>query len=164
MDTPPTAPPPAAKPDLPAASIEAMGCLFFPGCVGKMAVAVCSLWLVILFALWFESLLEGRPMPWIQMISGNELTFVWCMLSLLNYHCIGSGKRRPWVFWLTVICLAGWCYIAFTSGSTKIGYPGASEADQLRAGRWLPTAIVGFVLLRFALSRKNRLYFGLLKA
>ena len=163
MDTPPTAPQPSAKPDLSPSGIEGLGVMFSPGWRGNMIHSISLLWAVILAAICIKSWLEGPPIPGAQ-IGIRPLAYVWCMLTLLNYHCIRKGKRQPWLYWLTVICIAGWSYIAFTSHGSLLGFSEPRENGQWYRGWWIPSAAYGYMLLRFALSRKNRLYFGLLKA
>ena len=148
--------------DLPPPSVAALGCLFLPGCFGEVVIIIVGLWVVIQAAFWVYSLVNGQPLQW-GTVEGNKLTLVWWILSAVACRALRTGKRRPWVYWITVLCLAGWCYIAFTGGVT-FDYPGASVADKLRAGSWLAVTPVVLLFLWFTLSRRNLEYFRVVNA
>jgi hypothetical protein len=157
----PPSSPPSEKPGLPAASIEALGCLFLPGCAGALIVAIVCLVYAVQAGFAIEAWINGRQAYWFNILPGAR-DFAWPIFSAAAYEAIRRGNRRPWLYWATALCLAGWIFIASTrSPLLTIDYPGSSEADQQFAGRVLSTAVAAFIFLRFTLSRKNRLYFSL---
>ncbi len=157
----PSSPPSSEEPRLPAASIEALGCLLLPGCAGTLVVAIVCLAYAVQAGFAIEAWIHGRQAPWFNILPGTR-NFAWLILSAGVYEAIREGCRKPWLFWLTALCLAGWVFIAATrTPLITIDYPGSSEADQQFAGRVLSATLMAFVFLRFTLSSKNRLYFGL---
>ena len=148
-------PRPLPQHDLPPASVATLGCLFLPACASKLILAGLVVFLGLQFLEIIYAVVRGEPVQW-----GHFEAPLWPVVSAFVSHSLRSGNRRPWVFWLTVVCLAGWVHLADRI-AMKVNYPGASEADALRVGAWLATAPAVFMLLWFSLSHRNHAYFGL---
>lgn len=162
MNPYPSSLPKSSKPDLPPASIEAVGCLLLPGCAGNFLIALISFAIILQAAVIVNAWAYGKPMPWLRPeVQPGLLVVVWLILSGIVGSAIRSGNRQKWLYWATAVCLGGWLYMAVMTTAININYPGASDADQRRAGSWLATLITGYVFLRFTLSGRNRAYFGI---
>ena len=83
----------------------------------------------------------------------------WLILSWVAYRGMQNRIQRPWVYATTVVCLAGWCWFAFTTNSLTISHAGTPLADQQRIGSWIATFFTALVFLRFTFSRQNLVYF-----
>lgn len=156
------------KPEpLPSASRDARGCLFLPGCFGGLLTGflVCIISLHLLALIW--ALVKGEPLPAFPVESTPRewVKTVWYALSFIAWQSIRGGSRQAWVYWLTLLCLAGWIVIAWTlhSFNLHLGPLTKTPEQTARSGQWLATIIAGIVFLRFALSRENRVYYGIVR-
>lgn len=156
------------KPEpLPAASRDARGCLFLPGCFGGVLTVFLGLIISIHVVALIWALVAGEPLPAfpIENTSREWVKTVWCVLSFIAWDSIRGGSHQAWVYWLTLLCLAGWIGLAWTSNSLHfhLGPLTKTPEQTARSGHWLATIVIGFVFLRFALSRKNRIYYGIVR-
>jgi hypothetical protein len=154
------------KPEfMPPASRRAAGCLFLPGCLGGvvaviLAISILAHTLALIWA-WVNE--KALPLFPIQNTPREWAKLVWLLLSFFAWQAMRGGKRQPWVYWLTQVCLAGWIGIAWTTDSLRVQLGPFTEtpAEASRNGQWLATIVIGVFLGHFAMSRDNRLYYGI---
>ena len=141
-----------------------MGCLVLPGCMGFI-----FLYILGIVGVWYAigviyCLVTQGGLPDLTEVSlTNGTMMVVQILSWFAYRSMARQIQQPWVYWITSICLAAWCYCAFTANLIKFGYTGASEEDALRIGSWIAIGVSSLMFLRFSLSRRNREYYGIMK-
>lgn len=111
------------------------------------------------------SIATGQPLPLfpIQNAPREWAKLVWFLLSFFAWQAIRAGKRQAWVYWLTLLSLAGWIGLAWTTDSFSVRLGSFTETPQeaARNGQWLATIVIGLFLAHFTFSRDNRLYYGI---
>ncbi len=142
-----------------------MGCLVLPGCMGFIYVCVLG-FLAVLYAFSVIYCLAshgGLPgFPEVNLTNGWALMIVQ-ILSWIAYRSMAREAQQPWVYWITSICLATWCYCAVTLSLFKISYTGGSEEEALRLGSWIAIGVTSLMFLRFTFSRRNREYYRIVQ-
>jgi hypothetical protein len=156
------------KPEpLPAASRDAVGCLFLPGCSGACIASVLGLAISCHALALIWALMAGEPLPAfpIENTSREWVKTVWSLLSFIAWQSIRGGRRQAWVYWLTLLCISGWIGLAWTSNSLHLHLGPLTKTPEqtARSGQWFVVIVISFVFLRFALGRKNRIYYGIVR-
>lgn len=146
---------------LPNSSRAALGCLALPALMGLCSIVLylLSLWLGTMS--WFlVKTGEKPPWEWLK-IGGDVMSWLWYLGCFIACRAMLGGRRRPWVYVLTSLCLGWATFLSFGLTWVEIRWPAGSQGGPVQVMPWFGFALVATLLLWFVLDGKNRRYHGL---